>query len=177
MTGYFGLITVQSPTAINGSQPVEKFIKAQAATLGYSFRNDGVTAQIKNAVFNGSPLTQARQAAKQVGAELILDDDTLILSPSGGDTDSGNAVLLNKSTGLIGYPVITNEGVQVKSLYNSKYRLGGLVKVESIVPKASGTWRIIKLAHELEANNPGGGLWYSQMTTFYPSMSGAGGKL
>ncbi len=49
--------------------------------------------------------------------------------------------------------------------------------MESIVPRASGTWRIIKLTHELSAFDPSGGPWESQMTTYYPSMGGAGGKI
>ena len=78
---------------------------------------------------------------------------------------------------MLGYPVLTNEGVEVRGLYNPAFRLGGLVKVESIVPRASGVWRIIKLSHELTAFDPGGGPWESRMVTFYPSMSGTGGKI
>lgn len=177
MTGYFGNITPSGPSAIAGAQPVADFIAMQARKMGYEFVNEGVTSQISNAVFNGSPMAQARSAARQVGAELILDDDTLTLCPRGGSEESGNAVLLSKDTGLIGYPVLSNEGVQVKALYNPAFRLGKLIQLESIVPKASGTWRIIKLSHELEAFNPSGGPWQSSMTTFYPSMSGAGGKI
>lgn len=183
MTGFFGNVIPSGPTAINGSQPASDFIAMQAKKAGYTFKNNGVTTCLSNAVFNGSPVSQARAAAKQIGAELIIDDDVMILSPSGGtyagDTSgsSGNAVLLNKNTGLIGYPVLTNEGVEVKSLYNPAFRLGSLVKIESVVPRASGTWRIIKLSHELTAFDPKGGPWESRLTTFYPSMSGPGGKI
>lgn len=177
MTGYFGSITPAAPTAIKGAQSVSDFISMQAQKMGYEYKNEGVTAQVSNAVFNGSPLAQARSAARQVGAELLLDDGVITLCPKGGAEETGNAVLLNKDTGLLGYPALTSEGVQLKALYNPAFRLGKLVKVESIVPKASGTWRIIRLAHELEAFNPSGGPWESSMTTFYPSMSGAGGKL
>lgn len=182
MTGYYGAITPQSPTAIRGSQPAADFIAMQAQKAGLTFQNDGVTAQLNNAIFNGSPVAQARAAARQIGAELIIDDDVMFLSPAGGAGKKagggrGNAVRLAKDTGLLGYPVLTNEGVQLKALYNPAFRLGGLVQVESIVPKASGTWRIIKLTHELTAFDAKGGPWESQMTTYYPSMSGAGGKI
>ena len=85
MTGFWGLVTIQSPTAVNGSQTVEEFVKTQAKTMGYGFRNDGVSSSVSNCVFNGSPLQQARACAKHVGAELILDDNVLILSPKGGN--------------------------------------------------------------------------------------------
>lgn len=182
MTGYFGAITPQSPTAVRGAQPAADFIAMQAQKAGFTFQNDGVSAQLNNAIFNGSPVAQARAAARQIGAELIIDDDVMILSPAGGAGKNagggrGNAVLLNKNTGLLGYPVLSNEGIQLKALYNPAFRLGGLVEVESIVPKASGTWRIIKLTHDLAAFDARGGPWESQMTTYYPSMSGAGGKI
>lgn len=173
MAGYYGVITAQSPTAVKGSQPAADFIAMQAEKAGFSFQNDGVTAQLSNAIFNGSPVTQARAAARQVGAELIIDDGVMILSPAGGAGEKagggrGNAVLLNKNTGMLGYPVISSDGIQIKALYNPAFCLGGLVEVESIVPKASGTWRIIKLSHDLCAFDPKGGPWESSMTTFYP---------
>lgn len=182
MTGYFGAITPQSPTAVRGAQPAADFIAMQAQKAGFTFQNDGVSVQLNNAIFNGSPVAQARAAARQIGAELIIDDDVMILSPAGGAGKNagggrGNAVLLNKDTGLLGYPALSNEGVQLKALYNPAFRLGGLVEVESIVPKASGTWRIIKLTHDLAAFDAKGAPWESQMTTYYPSMSGAGGKI
>lgn len=182
MTGYFGAITPQSPTAVRAAQPAADFIAMQAKKAGFTFQNDGVTTQLNNAIFNGSPVAQARAAARQIGAELIIDDDVMILSPAGGAGTKagggrGNAVLLSKTTGMLGYPVLSNEGIQLQALYNPAFRLGGLVRVESIVPKASGTWRIIKLTHDLAAFDPKGGPWKSQMTTYYPSMSGAGGKI
>lgn len=182
MTGWFGALTPQGPSAIKGAQPAADFIAMQAKKLGLSFQNDGVTTSLRNAVFSGSPVAQARAAARQIGAELIIDDDSMILSPAGGagakaSGGRGNAVLLTRNTGLLGYPTLSNEGIELKALYNPAFRLGGLVKVESIVPKASGTWRIIKLTHDLAAFDPRGGPWESRMTTFYPSMSGAGGKI
>ena len=167
ITGYYGEVTAQGPSAIKGSQSASSFIEQQAKNMGYSFRDDGVTTQLKNAVFNGSPMEQARAAARQVGAELFLDDGVLILSPSGGGKQ-GNAVKLSKTTGMLGYPILNNEGVEIKALYNPAFKLGGLIEVESIVPKASGTWRIIKLSHELHAFCVGGGPWESKITAFLP---------
>lgn len=182
MTGWFDALTPQGPSAVRGAQPAADFIAMQARKLGLTFQNDGVTASLRNAVFSGSPVAQARAAARQIGAELIIEDDVMLLSPAGGAGEQagggrGNAVLLNKTTGLLGYPAMSNEGIEIKALYNPAFRLGGLVRVESIVPKASGTWRIIKLTHDLAAFDPKGGPWESHMTTFYPAMSGAGGKL
>lgn len=174
--GLWGRITATGATAIRGEQPAADFIKGQILRAGFkAFENNGVDVYIKNCVFNGSPIHQAQQCAKQIGAELILDDDTAILMWS-GSTRKGNAVLLKSGTGLIGYPTITQNGVEFKAIFNPDFKFAGLVQLETVVPKASGTWRIIQLTHNLTANDPSGGVWESRITGFYPSMSGACGR-
>ena len=85
-------------------------------------------------------------------------------------------MLLKADTGLLGYPTITQNGVECKAVFNPDFKFAGLIQLETVVPKASGTWRIIKLSHNLTANDPNGGAWESYITGFYPSMSGACGR-
>lgn len=174
--GFWGRVTAQGPNVINGTQAAASFIETQATKAGMTFSNEGVSDALKNCVFSGSPVEQARQAAKQIGADLLIDDDEMILLPRQGNR-KGNAVLLNKDSGLLGYPAITSNGIECKSIFNPAFRFAGLFVLESIVPKASGTWRVIKLTHKLSANDPSDGSWESSITGFYPAMSGAVGKL
>ena len=117
------------------------------------------------------------KAAKQVGAELILDDNRAILIPAGGAVNTtGNAILINKDTGLLKYPTVTQNGIELTTVFNPALRFAGIFKLETEVPKASGTWRIIKLSHDLSANSPQQGKWESKITGFYPRMSGASGR-
>ena len=174
--GFWGRVTAQGPNVINGTQAAASFIETQATKAGMTFSNEGVSDALKNCVFSGSPVEQARQAAKQIGADLLIDDDEMILLPRQGNR-KGNAVLLNKESGLLGYPAITSNGIECKSIFNPAFRFAGLFVLESIVPKASGTWRVIKLTHKLSANDPSDGSWESSITGFYPAFSGAVGKL
>ena len=174
--GFWGRVTAQGPNVINGTQAAASFIETQATKAGMTFSNEGVSDALKNCVFSGSPVEQARQAAKQIGADLLIDDDEMILLPRQGNR-KGNAVLLKKDSGLVGYPAITSNGIECKSIFNPAFRFAGLFVLESIVPKASGTWRVIKLTHKLSANDPSDGSWESSITGFYPAMSGAVGKL
>lgn len=174
--GFWGRVTAQGPNVINGTQAAASFIETQATKAGMTFSNEGVSDALKNCVFSGSPVEQARQAAKQIGADLLIDDDEMILLPRQGNR-KGNAVLLNKDSGLLGYPAITSNGIECKSIFNPAFRFAGLFVLESIVPKASGTWRVIKLTHKLSANDPSDGSWESSITGFYPALSGAVGKL
>lgn len=174
--GYFGRMTAQGPTAIHGAQPASAFIKGQVEQAGFRFTNQGVSTQISDCVFQGSPIQQAQACASQIGAELVLDDGEAVLMPSGGSRE-GNTVVLGKDSGLLGYPTITQNGVEMKAIFNPAFRFGGLVQLETIVPKASGTWKIVKLTHKLSANMPNDGSWESQITGYYPDKDpGKNGK-
>ena len=173
--GFFGAVTAQGANVINGTQSASSFIEMQAQKMGFTFKNEGVTGTVKNAVFEGSPVEQARQCAKQIGAELILDDETMILVNNGASR-KGNAVLLNKDSGLLGYPTMTQNGIEIKAIFNPNFKFAGLIKLESTVPKTSGTWRITKMTHTLDSNLPSGGKWETAITAYYPHLSGAVGK-
>ena len=167
--GFYGAIKAQGPNVINGTQDAASFIEGQCTKAGFTFSNEDVTGQLRNCVFNGSPMHQAQAAAKQIGAELVLDDDTATLVQK--DTaKKGNTVVLSKESGLIGYPTITQSGIECKCIFNPDIRFHGMIKIETIVPKASGTWRVIKLAHKLSANDPKSGEWVSQITGYPRGM-------
>lgn len=166
MTGYYPSITPAPPKTYNGETDVGQILETLAKEMGYAFKNNGASVKLENPVLNGSPMEKAQMAAKAAGIDLLLDDETLICGPPGsgnGDTET-NAVLLAKETGLIGYPSFNNQGLVLKSYYNAALKHGGLVRVESIVPKASGTWRITKLSHKLQNM---GDTWQSDMETVY----------
>ena len=174
--GFYGSVTAQSPNAISGSMPVSTFIKNQAEKAGFTFENQGeISTQIKNCVFTGSPIEQAIQASKQVGAELVIDDNKMILIGNGGKV-KGTVPVLSATSGMLGYPVMTQSGIEVKAIFNPDFRFAGIIEIKSVVPKVSGQWRIIKLSHSLTSNLPNAGDWTSSITAYYPSMSGACGK-
>lgn len=173
--GFFGAVTAQGQNVVNGTQQASSFIQMQAQKIGFTFKNEGVTGTIKNAVFEGSPIEQARQCAKQIGAELILDDENMILVTNGASR-KGNAVLLNSASGLLGYPTMTQNGIEIRAIFNPNFRFAGLIKLETTTPKCSGTWRIIKMTHTLDSNLPSGGKWETAITAYYPHLSGAVGK-
>lgn len=167
--GIYGKITPKGPTAIKGNQDCATFVEMMAKEMGYTFKNEGVTAKLTNSIFNGSPVDQARAAARQVGAELLIDDGVVKLVPLGGNGNTGKAVLLKKDTGMLGYPTITQDGIDVVAIFNPTFELNGYVKVESIVPGATGMWRITKLTHDLQAFDSLGGPWHSTLSCMDPS--------
>jgi hypothetical protein len=157
----------EPPMSVNGTAAAASLIEQEAVAMGYSFKNEGCSASIKNAVFEGSPMEKMQKMASQVGAKLIVDDREVILLPDHETARSGNAVLLSKDTGLVGYPTFSSDGIQCKCLFNPDLAQGGMVKVESVVPKASGLWMITKLSHDLSAYTDGA--WLSEIEAEYGS--------
>lgn len=81
----------------------------------------------------------------------------------------GDAVLLTANSGMIGYPSFTQDGITATCFYDPRLKLGGQVKIESIVPRATGYWKITKLSHDLAAYT--NGRWVSKIDGTYLSES------
>ena len=172
MTGFYPALMPAGPQTIAGDASVADIVSQQAQIMGYDFRNEGVTSKLKNTILNGTPMQKARAAARQAGANLLIDDNTLILLPPGKEC-KGDTVLLSDKSGMFGYPSLSSEGITVDALYNPAFRLNGLIEVQSIVPKASGLWRITKLEHKLSANDPSQDDWTSSIEAVYVSDKNA----
>lgn len=153
-------------TTVKGEAKADQLFSQFAAQAGYTYKNEGVTSSVQNAWFPGSPITKMEKLSKEIGCELIIDDGAIIILPA-GQARAGNAVLLTKDTGLIGYPTFNQDGISCRCIFNPDLIYGGLIKVESIVPRASGVWRITKLTHHITAYIPGGGNWESQIEASY----------
>ena len=163
LTAGWSVLIADSPTSIQGEATAESLISQFATQAGFNFINNGVTESVKNATFNGSPVQKAQQVADEVGCELIMDDETWTIQPWG--KPRGDAVLLKAESGLIGYPSFTQDGISCECFYNPRLQLGGQIKIESIVPRASGYWKITKLSHDLAAYT--NGRWVSKIDGMY----------
>lgn len=153
-------------TTVSGEAAADKLFAQFASEAGYTYKNEGVTASVQNAWFPGAPIDKVSKLARDIGCELLIDDGTIVVMPA-GQARAGNTVLLTKDTGMIGYPTFNQDGIICKCLFNPDLQYGGLIKVESIVPKASGVWKITKLNHSLSAYNPQGGPWESEIEAAY----------
>lgn len=161
--GSYPSLKASPPIAVKGSQSAASLIEQFAKESGYTFVNNGVTASVKNAVLNGSPVQKMRTVAGMVGCELLIDDNVVKIQPYDKGLDEGNAVLMSKDAGMLGYPTFTSEGIKMRCLYNPDLQLGGMVEVDTVVPGAKGTWKITKLSHSLVANAVSAGDWFSEI--------------
>jgi len=66
------------------------------------------------------------------------------------------------------YPSFSQQGISAQGLYEPMIQLGGPLRIESIVPKATGLWKVTSLRHKLQANYPGAESWFSSVEAVYP---------
>ena len=171
VTAGWSVLIADSPTSVQGEALAADLIEQFAREAGFGFINEGVTESVRNATFNGSPIQKAQEVADEVGAELLIDDENITLMP--WDKPRGDAVLLKADSGLIGYPSFTQDGISCQCFYNPRLQLGGQIKIESIVPRATGYWKITKLTHDIAAYTQG--RWLSKIDgTYLPSEQDEG---
>ena len=168
-SGSHPLQIAAAPVSVNGQTAASELIKRFATEMGYTFKNDGVTAQVKNSIFNGSPLEKAKAVADQCGIDLLCDDGEIIIMPRRKERKANVVPLLTAESGLIGYPTFTADGISLNAFFNPDFKLKGLIRVESIVPRATGTWKITKLSHSLSAYRTDSEDWYSSIEAHWVS--------
>lgn len=94
----------------------------------------GAAVGVKNALSRGKVLfglarDYARDWATQNGMRWSIQNGELVVVPITGYRP-GEAVVLSSTTGLIGVPVATHGGVNVRALLNPLIRIGCLVQIE-----------------------------------------------
>lgn len=165
MAGYYAKLLAVPPYTFKGSIPVASILQEICQQAGFTFVNEGETKSALNPYLKGSPLQKIITLANNYNLNIIVNGETVTLKPSQG----GNQVVavINKDTGLIGYPDFTANGVRVKAEYLPAISNGNLIKVESLVPKATGLWSVISVNHSLGAymdNAP----WFTTIEANYP---------
>lgn len=161
--GYYPNLIPTPPVSVKGETTVEKLMTQFAKEAGYTLENRGITMSVSNSVFYGSPVQKAQQLATQCGIDLLIDNRKFIIQPY-ETKPKGTVPLISKESGLIGYPAFTNDGVECSALYNPDFELGGYFELKTILPHASGIWKIAKLEHKLSAYVPGSTEWETHLS-------------
>lgn len=150
-----------SPTSYSGSVDVATVISGLANQMGYGFENSGVSAKIDSPYLPGTFKEQLRRVAQAADINLYVDDvqRSVAIWPRGQARD-GQMIKISRDTGMVSYPSFTQYGLQVTTLYNPSLNFGRKVQIESDLTAATGTWVIASVAHNLEADVPGG-VWFT----------------
>lgn len=157
---FFNALKPVPPRSFKGPIDVPSVMAQIAADLGYTFENNGVTAQLTDIYLPNTGLEQAKDLARMVRCGFYLDDKILAITPSPSIPRKALIPVISPSSGLIGYPTFDGVGVNFQAMFNPGVTFGGTIKLETDVQQAAGEWIVTSVAHRLESEKPGGA-WFS----------------
>ncbi len=175
-TGYLDALKPVPATSYNGSVSAATIVAGIAAQMttpgidpnsdgkavvGLAFENGGVDVQLRDVYLAGTLLDQLQSIARAGNFNAIIDNGTVAIWPADG-TRGGEIPLISPSTGMVGYPVYTQNGISVTTLFNPAIIFGGKVKVETDLTPAAGLWSPYAVSHELASETPGGP-WFTRL--------------
>ena len=126
-----------------------------------TLENNGVTGVLDSQYIPGTIMHQLRTAQRAFRCNMAIEDKVVAIWPAG---KARNSLMLDvsASTGMVGYPQFTQDGIALTMLYNPALRFGQGIKVTSALAAANGSWAIAALTHNLDAELPGG-QWFSHI--------------
>ncbi len=164
VTGYFVKINPAAPTSY--PEQVDIGVAAQdiIERMGspWVYVDGGATGVLSNPYYYGTLWDQLAQACTAAQADFYVQGDEILITPQGQPRSSAPAVILNKDSGLIGYPMFERSGLNVSALFDPAFLCGTAVEIESAVPNASGRWYPFALYHNLESKTPRGA-WFTSL--------------
>lgn len=146
------------PTSFQGPTPVTTLLQQMAQKAGLGFQNYGVNQMLADPYHWGSPWKQMKEVIDAAGVQGFIDNQKLSVWPSGGQVE-GN-IFVSPQTGLRDYPSFTEYGVEVRTEFRRAIEYGSSMTIQSDIQPACGTWNIIRIDYDLQANTPHGS-WYA----------------
>ena len=168
-SGSFPSVIPQSPISVQGQQPAAEIIEQLAKQIGYNVETNGITTSISNTYIQGSPIQKIKNIANAINADMLIDDNTIVILPRDKARKNSFTPVLSAENGLIGYPTLTDDGIQVVCFFNPGVQIGACIKIDTIVPKAKGTWKVTEVNHELEVNSSQSAMWRTGFSAVYVS--------
>lgn len=146
------------PSSYSGSADVGTMLQKLAGVSSLNYENNGMSAKLSYPYFWGSPWKQMKEIVDAANVSGFIDDETLAVWPKSGSRSS-DTLLVSPQTGLRAYPTFTAYGVRVVAEFTRSLKYGSLMKIQSDMTPAVGTWRIIRIDYDLQANTPDGS-WF-----------------
>lgn len=153
--GNFYNVKPQTPLSFQGPTQASTIAQKIAGYLGMTLENNSVNTVLTNPYFASDAVSMIHKLAEHAGFDYIMDKGVLAITPP-GQSRQGGAILISPQTIMDGYPVFVSNTVVVKALFDPNVKYQGLIQVQSDITPACGTWKVIKLEYDLEANVPHG---------------------
>lgn len=168
MAGILEAYRPASQLAFPGETPVVQAIADICERMGYIFENNGVPESLtmQNVTMGDTDMNKIRKLCTAYEIDLYVEYGLIAIAPRGAPRTLRIPVLTPK-TGLLGYPVPTIQGVDVRCLWDPMIRFGGIIRIaDSIMETTNGDWRAFGVTTTLESEIPGGAWFMDIQATF-----------
>ena len=133
----------------SGNVPVSEIAQKVSEDLGVSLNFQATDKNVADYSHNGAAIKQIDKLGSMGNFNAYLDDDQLVVKDRGAPLH-GSIYAVNAQNGMIGIPEVTQFGVKVKFLLDTRVRVGDQIIVESTLNRAAnGSYVIYKLSWEI----------------------------
>ncbi|MDE1487649.1 hypothetical protein KKI90_15155 [Xenorhabdus bovienii] len=98
-------------------------------------------------VLTGNARDIMHKIARNNGADWSVQDGNITVLPKSKVLADNEGFVLSQETGMIDSPEKTDDGLSLSCLLNPFMRIGGLVRVQSIISEYNGDYKITELEH------------------------------
>lgn len=163
-----------SPITFSGTVPVVQAINEICGLMGSQLENNGVPDSLvmTDVTIVDTHLNKIRALCKRYNIDIYVEQTRISIAPQGVPRKTKIA-LLRPGSGMIGYPVPTAQGLDVRCLFRPGIFFGGLVRIaESAISSCNGDWRVFGVTLSLESELPGGN-WFMDLRATYNEPNNA----
>lgn len=137
----------------DASTPVRTIFEDAARTMGLEIGPlDLIPADAtrpEGFAFQGATRTLLSGLLQPHGLRWYEDNGVIRITKQGTSTDDRpQGVLINRRSGMIGSPTITDDGIRVRSLLDVRLRLDTRVRVESELVDMGQLWKVVEITHQ-----------------------------
>jgi hypothetical protein len=97
-------------------------------------------------VYCGNSRNALSNLARANNADWSIQDGAVVMLPANAAL-AGEGPLISQETGMVGMPLQTDNGLEVKCLCNPAVTVGGVVRVVSIEPHYNGGYKVVSVQH------------------------------
>lgn len=161
--GQYNAIAPANPTSYEGAVSAIAILQSIAGQLGLTLESNGVNVTLTNPYLSGTLIDQARSVAQAANINIAFDfaTNTLAIWPKYGSRATPAPPLVSKATGMKDYPIHTQYGISVETIFNPNIQAGGQIQVQSILTPANGLWATYAVTHDLASELPDGP-WFTK---------------
>lgn len=166
--GQYLNVAPANPTSYEGTVSVATILQGIATQMGYTLENNGVNTTLTDQYLPGTLVEQAFRVAEgaNINLSLFATTSTMAIWPKYGSRSTSKPPLVSVETGMKDYPVHTQYGISVSSIFNPNIQAGCQLQVQSILTPASGLWATYAVTHDLSSETPGGP-WFTKAECYF----------